>query len=503
MARNILIFSDGTGQGGGLTVDERRSNVYKLYRATRSAPDTCVPPNRQIAFYDPGLGSSRDSEHIRFSPWRKIYNVLAQAMGLGLTQNIIDCYAFLIQHWQEGDRVYLYGFSRGAYTVRCLGGVMAYCGIPVTEGGKPIFRDPETARRIAREAVVGVYQHGLGRKAERFKTQRHELALAFRERYGTNVKPEGAYSGWSNVVPHFIGVWDTVAAVGVSTPRKLVMAAAILAVLWGVLALAYWSLALFVPAPWLTYRAWIAAWAVVAALIAVWLYLRTHLAWTSQTSFPLLRTLHLRAWKMAFYDTYLNPRVQYAKHALAIDENRQDFRRVEWTYKSSQGRGKSDDWFEQVWFAGVHSDIGGSYPEAESRLSDIALGWMVERSLSANDPILVDDAYLRIYPDPAGSQHDEIKSGRFRWSRELREIPVDAPLHPSVIERFELDGVVHYDAVGEYRPEPLRNHRDAHSYFEDVAESQLADTPEQAKSAAGLLVLLVAAAIVVILFLVL
>ena len=57
MARNILIFSDGTGQVGGYEFDEDRTNIYKLYRATRVGPDSCIDPHEQAAFYDPGLGS--------------------------------------------------------------------------------------------------------------------------------------------------------------------------------------------------------------------------------------------------------------------------------------------------------------------------------------------------------------------------------------------------------------------------------------------------------------
>src|SRR5438067_10805772 len=55
--RNIVIFSDGTGQRGGVYFDEARTNIYKLYRATRSGPDSNVPSKRQLAFYDPGLGT--------------------------------------------------------------------------------------------------------------------------------------------------------------------------------------------------------------------------------------------------------------------------------------------------------------------------------------------------------------------------------------------------------------------------------------------------------------
>lgn len=466
MSKNILIFSDGTGQGGGVILDERRSNVYKLYRSTRSAPDTCISPLNQIALYDPGLGSSRDNEHIRFGIWRKIYNFFAQAMGLGITRNIIDCYAFIIQHWEKGDRIYLYGFSRGAYTTRCLGGVMAYCGVPTLENGKPIKRDPKSCRRIAEEAVIKVYQHGVGRVDERFARQRKELASKFREKYASETKPRGVDNGWSNVVPYFIGVWDTVAALGASKPKLIALGLGIVAIAWCVFAF------LLVLLKWLewidpdiSYLAWTTGWILASATLALVVYLITHIRGAAGLTDPLWKTLHLRAWKMKFYDTYLNPRVQYAKHALSIDENRFDFARVPWTDHGKNQKNKAKDWFEQIWFAGVHSDIGGSYPETESRLSDIALDWMVERSRQAKHPILIDDHYLRLYPDSNGIQHDERKSSRFPWKLGLRTVPSDAPLHFSVIQRFGAEGVVHYDDVKPYRPEPLRNHGAVKQYY--------------------------------------
>ncbi len=81
MAKNILIFSDGTGQAGGVTFDENRSNIYKLFRATRCGPDSTIDPSEQVAFYDPGLGSPRDN-HFTFG-WvgRKIYNLISQGTG--------------------------------------------------------------------------------------------------------------------------------------------------------------------------------------------------------------------------------------------------------------------------------------------------------------------------------------------------------------------------------------------------------------------------------------
>ena len=72
----------------------------------------------------PGLWKIRGSE----TPWlgRWFYNLASQATGLGLTANIIDCYAAVIRMWESGDRILLFGISRGAYTVRCVGGVLVY-----------------------------------------------------------------------------------------------------------------------------------------------------------------------------------------------------------------------------------------------------------------------------------------------------------------------------------------------------------------------------------------
>ena len=130
MAKNILVFSDGTGQVGGYTFDEDRSNVYKLYRATRVGPDLCIDPNQQAAFYDPGLGSRGQGGFPLGRLVRWIYRKVSQATGLGITRNIIDCYAAIIRLAKPDDRIFFFGFSRGAYTVRCVAAVVALCGIP-------------------------------------------------------------------------------------------------------------------------------------------------------------------------------------------------------------------------------------------------------------------------------------------------------------------------------------------------------------------------------------
>lgn len=154
MSKNILIFSDGTGQAGGISLDERRSNIYKLFRASRVGPDSSIPPADQVAFYDAGLGSVPANGGIIKASIRWAHNFLSQATGFGLTTNIIDCYEAIIRLWRPGDRIYLFGFSRGAYTARCVGGVLAHCGVPTQlENGAPMKYDSGTARRDRKSVV--------------------------------------------------------------------------------------------------------------------------------------------------------------------------------------------------------------------------------------------------------------------------------------------------------------------------------------------------------------
>lgn len=80
MAKNILIFSDGTGQEGGLLPDQHLSNIYKLYRATRICAENSIDPSQQIAFYDAGLGTDRDRG--RFGP--RLVQKVRKAISAGL-----------------------------------------------------------------------------------------------------------------------------------------------------------------------------------------------------------------------------------------------------------------------------------------------------------------------------------------------------------------------------------------------------------------------------------
>jgi uncharacterized protein (DUF2235 family) len=463
MPRNIVIYSDGTGQRSGVLFDERRSNVYKLYRATRCGPDCSVDPAEQYAFYDPGIGTSKGARGILGTAWDFIYNLICQATGLGLTGNIIDCYAALVRNWRPGDRIFLFGFSRGAYTVRCLGAVIALCGIPTADGDGPLKRDMKTSRRIAREAVKRVYQHTHSRPQDKATPrqkeqleQRQELAERFRTKY------RSGDGDAANVYPHFIGVFDTVAAIGNMTLATIVLALAALAINFG----AIWG-AVRVLGFDLGWPSLLGASVVIIVALSYIGNLLYRVRWeVGLRHSRWWRPFHLLDWRMRFYDTTLNPKVQYARHALAIDERRKDFNRVPWGARGDRPERPADEpeWFQQIWFSGCHSDVGGSYLEEESRLSDIPLKWMLEAAVSAG--LKYDPVVLKLYPDANGMQHDETRGIPFKWLAKIdRGIPVDAPLHETVLRRFEAKEVQLYDVFGPYRPEGLRKHSATGRYY--------------------------------------
>lgn len=483
MAKNIVIFSDGTGQSGGLLPDENRSNVYKLFRAARVCPDTAINPAEQVAFYDVGLGSKAAGSNIKIGWWRRIYNVLSSATGLGITQNIIDCYAAIVRVWEPDDRIYLIGFSRGAYTVRCVGAALSLCGVPTRAGpNQPLRRDSSSADAIARVAIKQIYQFGASKKGDPYKTVRMELANRFRQEHACAAPTDPVLS---NAYPYFVGVWDTVATLGLTTKRTLGLLGGII-VIFGMFALlmdlvlSWFGVSFGAPFFWHTFG-WICG---VGAAIGLIAYLRTYVKFTTRSSLPWYKTLHVTGWQMEFYDTSLNPSVQHARHALAIDENRKDFDRVAWTDRGAvvNEEKKSDANYirlKQFWFAGVHSDIGGSYPENEARLSDIALEWMIAEAKALPEPLIMDTSVLHVWPAADGPQHDERKStvagwpawfvwlltSTGIWKREelgweplVRYVPDDAPLHPSVLVRLQMPSVLHYDVAQPYRPLALQTH---------------------------------------------
>ena len=157
---------------------------------------------------------------------------------------------------------------------------------------------------------------------------------------------------------------------------------------------------------------------------------------------------------------------------MAIDEDRADFPRVGWASKKAaiETAKREPKWLKQVWFAGCHSDIGGSYPEAESRLSDIALDWMIQELRECVPSIQINEGVLHLWPDPLGMQHREdamLSAGPLRigWKKGIREVGDDFPLHPSVTERLKADAVVQSGEVKPYRPEQLKGRKALECYY--------------------------------------
>lgn len=460
--KNIIIFSDGTGQYGGVMPDQRLSNIYKMYRAMRPGTQTGIDPAEQVAYYDPGLGSGELGGRIR--------NILAAAFGTGISENIIDCYEAILRHYEDGDRVFIFGFSRGAYTARCVANVMNLCGVPrqASDGG-PLPAGGVALRKIAEEAVYSVYEHGSGHDRAEYEFEREEKARRFRAKHGsegTGIRGEAQ----GNVAPTFIGVFDTVAALGGVIVRRILAAFALISIIIG--GVSVWQVW---DAPW-SFLAWLPAGLLVVSFL-----------WALKKQFKCISnppqggrfSWHFAAWNLKNYDRFLDSSVGYARHAISIDENRKRFPRVGWGHSddtSQENRGKIA-WLKQEWFSGNHSDIGGSYPESESRLSDIALQWMIDELKAIPHPPKVDERFVRTFADPLGLQHNEVKASlelwprwwprwfRFGWAEEDRSVDPKAKLHESVHRRLRAKTVPQYDHHRPYRPDSLRDHEECDTYF--------------------------------------
>jgi uncharacterized protein (DUF2235 family) len=407
--KNILIFADGTGNESGILFDERRTNVYKLYRATRSGPDTPIEPSKQIAIYIPGVGTLGA---LAAPWWKRLWREFIEgAVGGGLTAQIIDCYAAIVNVWEPGDRIYLFGFSRGAYAVRCLAHILEMVGIPQTQAdGSALSFEPISLRSIAKVAAKTLYRFGLPKP--NWDKVKREVGY-FTTNYRCRTDPG------ESVLPFCIAVWDTVGAIG-------------------------------------------------------WLH------------FASFRFLRLLPFVSSEYDRHFPKNVRFARHAMAIDEYRRDFARVGW----GGSKTVSDESiggvrrFAQVWFAGNHSDIGGSYPENESRLSDITLNWVAEFLTTLPDHesrVIINDALLVRHPSSEGMMHDELMVGHTPahihiWgSATERQVYPDGELHASVFERLEMPRVRNFVGYGRYRPRSLIKHPKAQKYFEDDAHQSAGD----------------------------
>jgi hypothetical protein len=475
MPKNIVVFSDGTGQSGGVRAEQRLSNIYKLYRACRVDPLNDIDPAEQVAFYDAGLGTDEDVGSSWFQLVRSVKKILGLATGRGISHNVFDCYNFIVDYWEPGDRIWLFGFSRGAYTARCVANVLSLCGVPTLDGsGAPLQRFSHKSAAIAREGVKRVYEHGAGHPLVQFEAERDEQARRFRVKYGADQDSN------PNASPYFIGVFDTVAALGTSGPKRAGLCVLIALSIFAVSAMAAGVARWILNWPFLKVTGGLF---MLVSLVCGAVLLKNALRYISD--FPAKGNFkwHFISWKAANYDRSLSHRVRYARHAVSIDEIRADFARVAWGRNSvvRPKEGEKDEPLIQMWFAGNHSDIGGSYPETESRLSDITLDWMIDQTADPNIPhhLLIDQSNLRRHPSSAGMQHCEVVGfanahpflSRFvHWSTRRREVVQGVTLHQSVFDRFALATVSQCGVMAPYRPPNLASDTRLSPYYTAAAE---------------------------------
>ena len=177
--KRLAIFLDGTWNDPG-----SETNVHKLYSAVAVEGADRV---QQLTYYDPGVGTT------------KYQKILGGAVGLGLSENVRDAYSWLLQNYVDNDEVYVIGFSRGAYTARSLGGLIAGCGL--ARAGAPFGVDYLYDRyQLRKETALPIYRLSYIRQSgERKLTEEEETLLKFSRRIDIKM----------------MGVWDTVGALGV------------------------------------------------------------------------------------------------------------------------------------------------------------------------------------------------------------------------------------------------------------------------------------------------
>lgn len=289
--KNIVICSDGTGNSA---IKDRGTNVFKIFEAVDIFSHTIDPKiPLQVAIYDDGVGTSTV----------KPVKIIGGAFGWGLSRNVMRLYAELSRVYEPGDRIYLFGFSRGAFTVRTLAGLILTCGVI----NRYKCQDDVILKKRVSEAYSEYrerYRTWFGQRLR--KPLDPQLGMAFRQQHAI-VDETHAPDGLVEI--QFIGVWDTVDAVGLP-------------------------------------------FAGAAALINTFIY------------------------RYKFPDNRLNPKVLKACHALAIDDERQTFHPEIWDEEGEPG-----DRIEQVWFSGVHSNVGGGYPK--QGLSLVTLYWMMHKAKDA------------------------------------------------------------------------------------------------------------------------
>lgn len=172
MTKRIVVCADGTWNRPEKDIEKDfPTNVLRLARAVKPVGVDQTP---QQVFYDWGVGSYYDS-------------VVGGATGRGLHKNIMDDYRYIVQNYSPGDEIFLFGFSRGAYTVRSLCGLINNCGI---------LKRPDAPH------IQMAFEHY--KKPSAAYAPKGQKSIDFRKKYS---HPSRAVT--------FVGVWDTVGAMGI------------------------------------------------------------------------------------------------------------------------------------------------------------------------------------------------------------------------------------------------------------------------------------------------
>jgi uncharacterized protein (DUF2235 family) len=306
--RHLIVCCDGTWNSAEQAHDgvPTPTNVRMFHNLLA---DEAQDGNPQVARYFSGVGV--DSNRM----WR-LYD---GGTGHGLSRNIMSAYLWLARTYRPGDAISVVGFSRGAYTVRSLAGMLTSCGlvsVPAPDGG------PTEAWDIVRRVYEQGYVPGLDHRDRGWRR-----GMDFHDDFRWPADHEGTQELGKKI--EFLGVWDTVGALGV--PDTL----------------------------------------------------------------ALLDIFDERE-RYTFHDTRLNTGVRCARHALALDERRGPFSPTLWTGTDGKPVWSSPT-VVQLWFPGVHSDVGGGY--RETGLADGALRWMLDEARD-HTPLAFDPQAEKIKGDP-------------------------------------------------------------------------------------------------------
>ncbi|KAH7928799.1 hypothetical protein BV22DRAFT_182974 [Leucogyrophana mollusca] len=179
-SRNLIICIDGTSNQFG----QNNTNVVKLFAQVDL--ETRKPHPKQCAYYSSGIGTRPKSMHVLDRIERAVSDKFDMAIAWNMEEIVKDAYGWLARTYLEGDQIYLFGFSRGAYQVRVLAGMIHEIGL---------IRTPT-------EKQIGTaYDHYESIRSQKPKTR--EIAREFKQTFS-----------WKDLRVHFVGVWDTVSSVG-------------------------------------------------------------------------------------------------------------------------------------------------------------------------------------------------------------------------------------------------------------------------------------------------